>query len=64
MAIYTTDQSDSTLDVLVGSRSLEDLLDGLETVSRVSEQDTAVLTDVTEVPRRHAPRADPAAPRP
>ena len=28
-------------------RSLEDLLDGLETVPRVSEQDTAVLTDVT-----------------
>jgi cell wall-associated NlpC family hydrolase len=47
VAIYTTDQSDSTLDVLVGSRSLEDLLDGLETVTRVSEQDSAVLTDVT-----------------
>jgi peptidoglycan DL-endopeptidase CwlO len=47
VAIYTTDQRDSTLDVLVGSRSLEDLLDGLETVSRVSEQDSAVLTDVT-----------------
>jgi peptidoglycan DL-endopeptidase CwlO len=47
VAIYTTDQSDSTLDVLVGSRSLEDLLDGLETVSRVSEQDSDVLSDVT-----------------
>jgi peptidoglycan DL-endopeptidase CwlO len=47
VAIYTTDQNDSTLDVLVGSRSLEDLLDGLETVTRVSEQDSAVLTDVT-----------------
>jgi peptidoglycan DL-endopeptidase CwlO len=46
VAIYTTDQSDSTLDVLVGSRSLEDLLDGLETVSRVSEQDSDVLSDV------------------
>jgi peptidoglycan DL-endopeptidase CwlO len=46
VALYTTDQSDSTLDVLVGSRSLEDLLDGLETVTRVSEQDSAVLTDV------------------
>jgi cell wall-associated NlpC family hydrolase len=47
VAIYTTDQNDSTLDVLVGSRSLEDLLDGLETVTRVSEQDSAVLSDVT-----------------
>jgi peptidoglycan DL-endopeptidase CwlO len=47
VAIYTTDQNDSTLDVLVGSQSLEALLDGLETVSRVSEQDSAVLFDVT-----------------
>jgi peptidoglycan DL-endopeptidase CwlO len=46
VAIYTSDQNDSTLDVLVGSQSLEDLLDGLETVTRVSEQDSAVLTDV------------------
>jgi peptidoglycan DL-endopeptidase CwlO len=46
VAIYTTDQNDSTLDVLVGSQSLEALLDGLETVSRVSEQDSAVLSDV------------------
>ncbi len=46
VAIYTTDQNDSTLDVLVGSQSLEALLDGLETVSRVSDQDSAVLSDV------------------
>ena len=47
VAIYTSDQNDSTLDVLVGSRSLEDLLDGLETVARVSDQDAQVLDDVT-----------------
>jgi peptidoglycan DL-endopeptidase CwlO len=46
VAIYTSEESDSTLDVLVGSQSLEDLLDGLETVSRVSEQDSKVLADV------------------
>ena len=46
VAIYTTDQRDSTLDVLVGSQSLEDMLDGLETVSRVSDQDSSVLADV------------------
>jgi peptidoglycan DL-endopeptidase CwlO len=46
VAIYTSEESDSTLDVLVGSQSLEDLLDGLETVSRVSEQDSKVLSDV------------------
>ena len=47
VAIYTSEQSDSTLDVLVGSQSLEDLLDGLETVSRVSDQDRDVLAEVT-----------------
>jgi len=46
VAIYTSEESDSTLDVLVGSQSLEDLLDGLETVSRVSEQDSKVLSNV------------------
>jgi len=46
VAIYTSEETDSTLDVLVGSQSLEDLLDGLETVSRVSEQDSKVLADV------------------
>ena len=46
VAIYTSGETDSTLDVLVGSRSLVDLVDGLEAVSRVSEQDAQVLNDV------------------
>jgi peptidoglycan DL-endopeptidase CwlO len=46
VAIYTSGESDSALDVLVGSRSLADIVDGLEAVDRVSEQDTEVLTDV------------------
>jgi cell wall-associated NlpC family hydrolase len=46
VAIYTSEETDSTLDVLVGSQSLEDLIEGLETVSRVSDQDAKVLTDV------------------
>jgi peptidoglycan DL-endopeptidase CwlO len=58
VAIYTSGESDSTLDVLVGSRSLGDLVDGLEAVSRVSEQDVRVLGDVKrfrgEVTRRRA----------
>jgi peptidoglycan DL-endopeptidase CwlO len=56
VAIYTSGESDSTLDVLVGSRSLADLVEGLEAVARVSEQDTLVLGDVrkfrTQVQRR------------
>jgi len=58
VAIYTSGESDSTLDVLVGSRSLADLVEGLEAVERVSEQDTHVLGDVrkfrTQVQRRRA----------
>ena len=46
VAIYTSDESDSTLEILVGSHSLEELVDGLEAVSTVSKQDTLVLTDV------------------
>jgi cell wall-associated NlpC family hydrolase len=58
VAIYTSGAGDSTLDVLVGSRSLGDLVDGLEAVSRVSQQDTQVLGDVrtfrVQVQRRRA----------
>jgi cell wall-associated NlpC family hydrolase len=46
VAIYTADESDSTLDVLVGSSSLEELVDGLEAVSSVSKQDTQVLANI------------------
>jgi cell wall-associated NlpC family hydrolase len=46
VAIYTSGETDSTLDVLVGSRSLAELVDGLEAVSRVTEQDSQVLNDV------------------
>jgi cell wall-associated NlpC family hydrolase len=46
VAIYTADESDSTLDVLVGSSTLEELVDGLEAVSSVSKQDTQVLGNV------------------
>jgi cell wall-associated NlpC family hydrolase len=58
VAMYTTGQSNSTLDVLVGSSSLAEIVDGLEAVQRVSSQDTQVLRDVrifrTQVQRRRA----------
>jgi peptidoglycan DL-endopeptidase CwlO len=58
VAIYTSGESDSALDVLVGSRSLADIVDGLEAVDQVSEQDALVLTDVRtfrrQVQRRRA----------
>jgi cell wall-associated NlpC family hydrolase len=56
VAIYTSGGDDSALDVLVGSRSLAEIVDGLEAVDRVSDQDAQVLRDVrtfrTQVQRR------------
>jgi peptidoglycan DL-endopeptidase CwlO len=46
VAIYTAGNHDTTLDVLVGSRSLSELVEGLEAVNQVSEQDTTALADV------------------
>jgi peptidoglycan DL-endopeptidase CwlO len=58
VAIYTSGAADSTLDVLVGSRSLAEIVEGLEAVDQVSTQDTHVLRDVrtfrTQVQRRRA----------
>jgi peptidoglycan DL-endopeptidase CwlO len=58
VAIYTGGETDSTLDVLVGSSSLAEIVDGLEAVDRVSDQDGQVLRDVrtfrTQVQRRRA----------
>jgi cell wall-associated NlpC family hydrolase len=58
VAIYTSGETDSTLDVLVGSSSLAEIVEGLEAVDRVSEQDTRVLRDVrtfrTQVQRRRS----------
>ena len=44
--IYTSDQDSSTLSVLLGAKSLDDLLNRLDTVNRVSDQDTRVLREV------------------
>jgi peptidoglycan DL-endopeptidase CwlO len=58
VAIYTSGATDSTLDVLVGSRSLAEIVEGLEAVDQVSTQDAQVLRDVrsfrTQVQRRRA----------
>lgn len=47
VAIYTSGDSGTTLDVLLGATSIEDLLNRLETVDRVSSQDAEVLRQVT-----------------
>ncbi len=45
-AIYTSDQEDSTLAILLGSHSLADFLNRAETVNRVADQDTQVMGEI------------------
>ncbi len=45
-ALYTTGRGDTTLDVVLGAESLADVLDGIETADRVSNQDAIVLKRV------------------
>jgi len=45
-AIYTSGQEDSTLAIILGSRSLSDFLNRIETVNSVSSQDNQVLAEI------------------
>jgi cell wall-associated NlpC family hydrolase len=44
--VYTSSDSNSTLEVLLGSSSLDDLLNRIDTVSRVNDQRMSVVGDV------------------
>jgi cell wall-associated NlpC family hydrolase len=50
-AIYTSDQEDSTLAIILGSRSLNDFLNRIETVNSVSSQDSQVLGEINRFKR-------------
>jgi cell wall-associated NlpC family hydrolase len=45
-AIYTSEQEDSTLAILLGSHSLTDFLNRIETVNSVASQDTQVIGEI------------------
>ena len=47
VAIYTSGNSSTAVDVLLGATSIEDLINRLDTVERVSDQDALVLRQVT-----------------
>jgi cell wall-associated NlpC family hydrolase len=51
VALYKNGPQGSTLDVVLGASSLTDAIDGVETASRVSHQDTTVLHRVTRYRR-------------
>jgi peptidoglycan DL-endopeptidase CwlO len=46
VAIYTSDDQQSSLAVILGSRSLDDLISRIETVNSVSKQDSALIHQV------------------
>jgi len=57
VTLYTSGE-ESTLEVLLGSSSLDDLLDRVDTVNRLSEQDARIVNEVrgfrTEIKEREA----------
>jgi cell wall-associated NlpC family hydrolase len=57
VALYTSEDQ-STLEILLGASSLDDLLDRVDTVNRVSEQDTRIIGEVkhfrAEIKQREA----------
>ena len=54
VAIYTTRDEQSTLSVLLGAKSVEDLVNRIETVQSVSSQDVAVMNQVISFKRQIA----------
>jgi cell wall-associated NlpC family hydrolase len=46
VTIYVSGSTNSTLEVLLGARTLDDVLSGIETADRVSSQDADVLGEV------------------
>src|SRR5207253_8186806 len=49
VAIYTSRDDESTLGVILGATSIEDLVNRVETVQSVSNQDVAVMNQVIGV---------------
>jgi cell wall-associated NlpC family hydrolase len=52
--LYITGDTDSTVEVLLGSKSLDDVINRLETANRVSDQDAQVLREVKTFKRQVA----------
>jgi peptidoglycan DL-endopeptidase CwlO len=46
VALYTADSDNSTIDVILGAKSLDEILNRIDTANRVSAQDTQVIGEV------------------
>jgi cell wall-associated NlpC family hydrolase len=55
LSVYTSSDSNGTIEVLLGSSSLDDLLTRIDTVNRVNDQRSSVVGDV-KVFRKHVAR--------
>ena len=67
VVIYTSRDDQSTLAVLLGATSIDDLVNRIETVNSVSQQDVAVMNEVIGFKKavtkhRHALEAGPSSP--
>jgi peptidoglycan DL-endopeptidase CwlO len=51
VALYTSGNQTSTIDVIVGSTSLDDMINRIDAANRVSDQDARVLTEVVQLRR-------------
>ncbi len=51
VALYTSGNQSSTIDVIVGSTSLDDMINRIDAANRVSDQDARVLTEVVQLRR-------------
>ena len=58
--LYVGGESTSTLEVFLGSTSFEDLINRLDTIDRVSQEDTQVLQEVQRFRTEVTVRARPA----
>jgi cell wall-associated NlpC family hydrolase len=50
--LYVNGYGDSTLEVILGAKSLDDIVDRLEAIERVSSQDARILSEVREYRRQ------------
>jgi len=50
--LYVNGSGDSTLEVLLGAQSLDDIVDRLEAIERISSQDARILAEVKEYRRQ------------
>ncbi len=51
VALYTSGNQSSTIDVIVGSTSLDDMINRIDAANRVSDQDARVLSEVVQLRR-------------